>query len=224
MIPAGLLHLIENVRPAQTKTSCLRIANLESELFELERCYIQNAVAKRKNEFATGRACAREALSYLGIPSCTVLRGTRGEPIWPAEVAGSITHDGDYCIASVARRSHVPFLGIDLASTEPLGHELVRLICTFDEAQQILERGVASFSADPFKLVFSIKEAVYKCLFPIVKVVFDFQDVALRIDPVLQVAHVELLNAELFAAVNVDIRAKYGVWQDYVFAAVWVPT
>src|SRR2546430_2701154 len=62
------------------------------ELLGPERAAVGTAVPKRQREFATGRACARQALAQLGLPPAPLERGPRGEPQWPARGGGSITH------------------------------------------------------------------------------------------------------------------------------------
>ena len=58
-------------------------------LFPEEQAVIARAVAKRRGEFGTGRACARAALAKLGLPPAAILPGARGAPQWPAGVAGT---------------------------------------------------------------------------------------------------------------------------------------
>ena len=55
-----------------------------------EEAAIARAVPKRRREFATARACAREALAQLGEPPVPILRGASGAPLWPAGVAGRV--------------------------------------------------------------------------------------------------------------------------------------
>src|SRR5919108_5481789 len=73
------------------------------------------AVNKRQVQFLVGRYCAVQALRQLGggsIPE-VVGRGSRGAPIWPAGVTGSITHTDSFASAAVAWTHHAGALGID---------------------------------------------------------------------------------------------------------------
>src|ERR1700744_4974113 len=60
-------------------------------LFPGEEAAVARAVAKRRQEFTTGRACARVALTRLGLPPSPIPRGERGDPQWPAGGGGRIT-------------------------------------------------------------------------------------------------------------------------------------
>lgn len=57
-----------------------------------EEPLIAKSVAKRRNEFITVRYCARQALSVLGIPEAPILKGDKGQPLWPDGIVGSMTH------------------------------------------------------------------------------------------------------------------------------------
>src|SRR5436190_1333063 len=72
-----------------------------------------HAVEKRRREFAAGRHCARRALTRLGYADIAVPKGEDGEPRWPNDIVGSITHCAGYCAAAVARSSQLASIGID---------------------------------------------------------------------------------------------------------------
>ena len=130
---------------------------------------LPRAVAKRRNERAFGRACARDALAELGLAPAAIGAGPGGEPRWPDGVAGSITHTDDHAAAAVVRG--VTALGIDL---ESLAHaeRVPDLLATV---------ALASERTHPAALLFSAKESVYKCLYA--GRFLDFHDVELAIEP-----------------------------------------
>lgn len=150
--------------------------------------------------FAAGRECAARAMAGLGIRPAAVDRGPAGEPLWPAGVTGSITHKGDYVSAAVARTSDVLSLGID-----------VEAIIDAERAARIApvvmlpeEAGVGGSELSPalrVTLLFSIKEAVFKCLYPLVQKRFYYDLVVVTgIDPQQRVFRAELV-ADLAPAV-----------------------
>lgn len=170
----SIAHNIAQILPAGIISEFAAIENVNDNLHKEEMKYICNAVSIRKKEFLAGRACARRALARLGIPNCPILVGPMREPIWPEIVSGSISHDGNYCVAAVALKKTTPLLGIDIALREPLNKELIKLICTKKDIEAINNSDFTSFEADPYKLIFSVKESVYKCLFPVIQKIFDF--------------------------------------------------
>lgn len=83
-----------------------------------EESLVVRSVAKRRNEFVTVRHCARLAMRDLGVPPSPILKGGKGEPLWPEGVVGSLTHCEGYRGAVVARSAAVRSVGID---AEPHG-------------------------------------------------------------------------------------------------------
>lgn len=150
----------------------------EAPLLPGEETAVQNAVAKRRREFRAGRAVARRALARLGVADAPLVPGPDRAPQWPDGFVGSITHCLGFVGAAVARVDVVRAIGLD---AEPVkGHEpgVVRLVCTPRE----LDRWREYRGRDWESLVFSAKEAVFKCLNPLTGVWLDFQDVALEFE------------------------------------------
>ena len=104
-------------------------------LFPAEEAAIARAVAKRRSEFATGRACARAALAKLGLPPVPIVPGLRGAPQWPAGVTGSITHCAGYRASAVARLTDVAGIGLDAEPNDALpGGVLERIAVAQEQA------------------------------------------------------------------------------------------
>jgi 4'-phosphopantetheinyl transferase EntD len=195
----------------------------ESMLHPTELAAITNAVLKRRNEFIAGRTSAKRALQRLGYSCRPIPVGSMREPIWPVGVIGSITHEGAYAISALARTRHISLLGIDLASRDALSGDLVPMICRDDEIEGI-QRHERHFGGDDlFKLVFSIKESVYKCLFPVVRKLFDFSDVSVEFTyrKGRTEAEVVLRNPVMFSHVTSRLNVAYVYAADYVFTGVW---
>lgn len=132
---------------------------LPDELFASERAAIELAVEERRREFRTGRACARRALARIGVPRTAIAVGSRGEPLWPDGVVGSLTHCDGYCACAVARRRDVAAIGIDAEPHAPLSPRVLAGISTSGERDMLAARP-AGLHLD--RLLFSAKEAVFK--------------------------------------------------------------
>ncbi len=174
--------MIETLLPPAAHTCSLTEEVDPSLLYPEEASLIRNAVPKRRKEFAQGRLCARRALATLGIRNFPLLAGGDRAPIWPEGVVGSLTHCGGYCAAAVARSDRISGLGIDVEAAEPLRQELLSLICLDSELARLQEspedsRGILA------KLLFSAKESVFKCVYPITGVFLEFHDCEIRLDP-----------------------------------------
>lgn len=143
-------------------------------LFSEELPGTEKMVDSRQQEYLHGRACARVALTMLGLPVVAIPRGPYHEPLWPKSVVGSISHAGTAAAAVTASSVHCDGIGIDVESADLLAQDLIPMICRLDE-------NVENDSARA-KLLFSIKEAVYKCIFPTVGRFVDFLEVKINLD------------------------------------------
>jgi 4'-phosphopantetheinyl transferase EntD len=146
--------------------------------------------AARRAEFARGRACARRALSKLGIEGEPLLRGEGREPRWPAGVIGSLTHTQGFCAAAVARRGEILALGLD-AESAPISPRAARRVLDDEERARIEALGAARIR-DFATLAFSAKESVFKALFPLSGRRLVFRDAEIEIDPGAEIFRVRL--------------------------------
>ena len=146
-----------------------------------EQAYIGRAVPGRQAEFASARRCARRALADLGVVAGSLVPYPDRSPRWPAGVRGSISHVRSCCAVAVTPEAMVAGVGIDLEIAEPLAPALMDRVCTAAEQTRL-----AAVAADRrgalAKLIFSAKEAVYKCQYPSTLAVLDFLDVELALD------------------------------------------
>jgi 4'-phosphopantetheinyl transferase EntD len=176
-------HAISELFPDSVITVTATPAMFEAELHPDEQAHLARVGARlRRREFTAGRACARAALAQLGIFDFPLLVGPDRAPIWPATVVGSISHCGDYCAVAVAPKSAIAGLGLDVEESGPLALELVELVCTARE-RDLLRSGDGTEDLELAKLLFSAKEATYKCYAPLGRTVLDFQDVEIELDP-----------------------------------------
>lgn len=146
-----------------------------------ERAFVESAVAKRQHEFSTGRVLARGLLSRLGYPDFPLLRADDRIPLWPAGIVGSISHAGTVCLAAAARTDDSRGIGLDLEPDEPVDAEIERVVCRDAEHEWVAEAGEPERGRRR-RIVFSVKEAVYKAFYPRTRTFWSFQDVRVEID------------------------------------------
>jgi 4'-phosphopantetheinyl transferase EntD len=146
-----------------------------------ERLQVANAVPKRVREFAAGRLCARAALAELGVFNHPLTSNSNRGPKWPDSIVGSIAHSQNICVAVVGRKSHFRGLGIDVENVGALPISVERLICTVDEHED-LERCAPEVRAIRTTVLFSAKEAFFKCQNPVTAEWLDFLDASVSFD------------------------------------------
>lgn len=156
-----------------------------AQLHPQERKLICNAVDRRQQEFADGRWCAHQALVKLGVDldraRAPIGRGPHGMPLFPQGVAGSITHTtGEawaYRAAIVrALPAGVPLsVGVDAEPAKPLPAGILERIASGAEQSLVLGDPVAA------RVLFSIKETVFKVCFPLSRVFLEFDQAEVEI-------------------------------------------
>lgn len=159
---------LERIRDAIPSDICVelqRTADCEDSLFAEETRIVANAVAKRRWEFATGRALLRRALATSGLAPRPILRDPYGAPLAPPGYAVSISHADPFCIAAAAPLTVIAAIGVDIERAQPFGLPwALDLIFTEDECHQLSLPG-ASSAADLGILFFSVKESVFKYVY-----------------------------------------------------------
>ena len=150
-------------------------------LYSEEYEYLRFACDKRCCEFITVRHCARRSLQKLGLQRPVMVPGDHGEPVWPGGVVGSITHCQGYYAAAAAMSSNVATVGIDAERNHPLADHILELIASEDEKLHL--RSIRDSRPDVAfdRLLFCIKECVYKAWFPLEKTQLSFHDIVVSI-------------------------------------------
>lgn len=137
---------------------------------------VQRAVAKRKTEYLAGRLCAREALfRALGV-SAVPGTGEDRAPLWPRDCVGSITHSHGWAAAVVGSRTRYAGLGLDVESTMPddRARKLYHQILTANEQARFADR-MTRTPGEFLTLAFSLKESLFKALYPLTRKRFYFE-------------------------------------------------
>ena len=190
------------------------------ELLADERSQIEAAAEKRRAEFTAGRVCARRLLREMGIEDAPLLSDDDRAPRWPAGVIGSISHSGGLCAVAVAWADDVSGIGLDLERAEAVREKIWPRICRPAEIER-LRAEPEDKRAQLATLLFSAKEATYKCLFPGSRVPLGFQDVELELD-----VHAGRFTATLhrdtspLACMGDVLEGRCFLFQDWVASAL----
>jgi 4'-phosphopantetheinyl transferase EntD len=155
-LPPGILLDIAPV------TDCV------AELHEQEQVLVAHAVQSRRQEFSSARRLAKTLLLQLGMADLPLLAHQDRSPAWPTGILGSLSHSRKWCAAAICpTHQNLLGIGVDVEDRHTLRQELFPEILTPAE----LERMQLSLPAEQqpaFVLsVFSIKEALYKAMWPL---------------------------------------------------------
>jgi 4'-phosphopantetheinyl transferase EntD len=213
-------RLLGSLLPSSVVCVATDLAAEPPALHPEEEPYVRDAVAKRRREFAAGRACARTALARFGVPAAVLPRRADRTPLWVPGFVGSITHCEGAVAAAVARAARVESLGIDIEENEPLPAEL-RAMVAGDRERECIARLPAGGAVDWFKLLFSAKESFFKCHFMVERQMLEFEDVEIVFDPERGEFAGALTGARASAAGRLrELRGRFCVGRRHVFTAV----
>lgn len=174
--------MLEQILPSNVAVVATSEDILDMRLFPEEEEAVGRAVEKRRREFVTARACARDALAQLGLPEQAIPAGARGEPLWPAGVVGSITHCDGYRACAAARTSDLFTIGVDAEVNEPLPDGVLGDIALAPEREWIADLARRGPEVCWDRLLFSAKEAIYKAWFPLAGRWLGFEDAIVAVD------------------------------------------
>lgn len=217
--------MLEQLLPATVAVSESRLDVVDAPLFAEEEAIVARAVEKRRLEFTTARACARQALMRIGVMPQAIPSGPRGEPRWPRGIVGSITHCEGFRACAVARQGQLATIGVDAEVNAPLPGGLLADIALPEERQRLIALAGQEPGVSWDRLLFSAKESVYKAWFPLAGRWLGFEDAELTIDRRHRTFSARLLvpgpafgDGELSA-----FRGRWAVEDGIVLSAIALP-
>jgi 4'-phosphopantetheinyl transferase EntD len=169
--------LLAQIFPATVATAERRVPGERALLHEIEARACEGFSVTRLAEFAAGRDCARRALRAASGRDVAILRRKDRRPQWPAGFVGSITHTAGFCGAVAASSALVASLGVDAERTERVSRDLWESIFVAREIDE-LAKLASPAQQRTATVIFSAKEAFYKCQSPLTGMWIDFDEVA----------------------------------------------
>lgn len=171
-IDPALQSSLRDLAPAGTFVAH-RVISVGDEhgLLPEEASAFQRSVIQVQRASGAARIVARTLLERFGHPKAVLQKSLSGAPIWPRGIVGSIAHDPHVAIAVVGASENLHGLGVDIEPAKTLPADLLEIIATPWEREQI--------KYDPYQgqLLFVAKEAVYKALHPIDHIFLEHRDV-----------------------------------------------
>ena len=143
----------------------------EDALLAQERATIASPVIQRQRASGAARMVARSLLAPFGHGGAPIIKDVSGAPIWPGGIVGSLAHDDRVAVAAVGQTSTISAVGIDVEPADVLPPDMLALVVTPDERK--------SLAGDPLRgrMLFAVKEAVYKAVFPLDRRFLEFQHI-----------------------------------------------
>ncbi len=136
--------------------------------------FLDKAVAKRRAEYLASRYAARIALSEFGIADFLLANDVDRAPRWPKGIVGSLTHTAERAVIITAPADSDYQVGVDAEKLiDPAkALELCAMIVCGSELEFLKQRGIPLALA--LTLAFSLKESLFKALYPVLRQFIDF--------------------------------------------------
>jgi phosphopantetheine--protein transferase-like protein len=151
--------------------------------------------------------CARQALGRLGIASGPLRKLPDRSIAWPDNVIGTVSHNETWCGAAVVLRTDAAGIGLDIETIARVGENLWRRILTDEERNRLDREPSAEVRQQQAALIFSAKEALYKCIAAHVKRRIGFMDASIAPD-LQQGSFAVSLRAPVAAHLPRDMRLQ----------------
>lgn len=168
--------LLGSLLPPGVATAELAGVGDSALLLEGERDLLERTAPARAHEFAAGRLCARRAAARFGIVDVPIVVGDDRRPQWPERLTGSITHTDGFSAAAVGERRRFRAIGIDVERLGGVSRDLWSHVLVPAEAEWIASLP-APLQTSVATLIFSAKEAFYKCQYEVTQQWLEFKDV-----------------------------------------------
>ncbi|WP_224991874.1 4'-phosphopantetheinyl transferase family protein [Acinetobacter pittii] len=169
---------------------------------------IAQARVERKNEYLCGRVLAQAVLSHHFGLDQSITSMHEHLPIWPSHVLGSISHSQNKLIVALSNNAN--YLGIDIEHwvTSEFAQESAHLVLTPSEFALWKNKAVEFFDfARYVSLIFSIKESLYKAVYPTAKQYIDFLEAS--------IVDINFENQTLMLTFLPEIQQRYQLLEYY---------
>jgi 4'-phosphopantetheinyl transferase EntD len=143
----------------------------ETVLLETETKTVTSPVPDKRRASGAARIVGRQLLKELGVPEQAIPKRASGAPLWPEGVTGSFAHDSVVAVAAVGLIRDIGAIGIDVEPATPLPADMLDLVTLPNERIGI--------DGDPLRgrVLFAVKEAVYKAVQPLDGIFLDYHDI-----------------------------------------------
>lgn len=188
-----------------------------------EVAYARSCPSPRAGSFVAGRLALRKALSAAGLPAPgPILPRADGSPDVPVGIWASVSHKRDLAVAIASRALDEGGLGIDLESLQAGNIDIARRVLRPDELASLQHLPDVQRQRQ-VRLAFSVKEAIYKAAYPLVRRFFGFQDARVQLPLMLQNGRFVPLVAEMLlvdSPLNPHLDGAAFALEDHVITVV----
>lgn len=152
---------------------------------------LEKAVIKRKSEYLASRWLARAVMAQFGVQDFILHNASDRSPCWPAGVQASLSHSQDQVVIAATREPLCVGVDVEQVMAADTAQETAEMLMNPQE-RALLQQITLPFATGA-TLLFSLKESVYKALWPQLHQPMEFLQAELfRLDPTTATAQLRL--------------------------------
>ncbi|EJL89404.1 4'-phosphopantetheinyl transferase [Pantoea sp. GM01] len=184
---------------------------------------LESAVTKRKAEFLASRWLVQQRVAQLDEPDFVLRNAPDRSPLWPAGIQASLSHTRNIAIFAATRDPLCIGVDVEQIMAEETADETAELLMSAAEKQRLLAQPLPF--AQSATLLFSLKESLYKALWPQLHQPMDFlQAEVVELD--VKQGHARLRLCQDFApdfTGNTPLQARFWLSDAHVITLLTHP-
>ncbi|ALV91658.1 MULTISPECIES: 4'-phosphopantetheinyl transferase family protein [Pantoea] len=184
---------------------------------------LESAVTKRKAEHLASRWLAQQMLARFALPDFVLRNAPDRSPVWPAGVQASLSHSQQMAVIAVTQAPLCIGIDVEQVMAEQTALETVDLLMS-DKERRLLETLPLPFAVAA-TLLFSMKESLYKALWPQLHQPMEFLQAELVNLDMSQTQATLLLTQDFSAdlTAHTPLQAQFWLRDDRVITLVTHP-
>ncbi|MCG7388592.1 4'-phosphopantetheinyl transferase superfamily protein [Pantoea sp. ACRSB] len=139
---------------------------------------LRRAVKKRRAEYLASRWLTREVMRGFGISDFLLQNHSDRSPVWPPGIQASLSHTDDAVALAVTQQPRCIGVDIEMTMSQRTAEETAAVLMSDDENARL--RALPLPFPQAATLLFSLKESLYKALWPQLHQPMDFHQASLQ--------------------------------------------
>ena len=172
---------------------------------------LQTAVIKRKAEHLASRWLAQQMFAAFDMPDFVLRNAPDRSPVWPAGIQASLSHSQQMALVAATQLPLCIGIDVEQLMAEQTAQETVELLMNNAE-RRLLETLSLPFTTAA-TLLFSLKESLYKAIWPQLHQPMDFLQAELIELNISQGRAALRLTQDFSASFNCDTVLQAQFWR-----------
>jgi enterobactin synthetase component D len=172
---------------------------------------LHSAVTKRKAEHLASRWLAQQMLARFAMPDFILRNAPDRSPVWPVGIQASLSHSRQMAVIAATQAPLCIGVDVEQVMAEQTAEETAEMLMSRAERQRLTAAALPFAAAAT--LLFSLKESVYKALWPRLHQPMDFLHAELLEWDLTQGRATLTLTQDFSSEFNANTRLQAHFWR-----------